>query len=359
MPLVLSRRMIPQLPSDVWAVILHWLTLSHGALSLKSASLISRAIGYEADRFLWGNLKVESLGALVTLSRMIMARARISSHLSTLCVQTSVPGCMSLGPVDIVRTQQAFTRCMKLSVLELCFGPGDSGVELIRDLHVPTLRAFSTDLALDMHLFMFLERHPGIQELHIGSEMITGNTHIHKYMLPNLQVLEAPLSLATLLLPYRPVSHLKVWASCSLTQDMAIADALRLLDCMRLSAASIVSFRFEDGPPYTPTIHQYGAELSQHIKLLGLLFIDREEEDQAIQLAQLAPALQVIQFDNAMVNRRTTLEQRDFVLRLGQAFKSLSLVSFEDDYQKTYWGRLKNNKWIRQANAPLDLWRNL
>ncbi|CAE6433241.1 unnamed protein product [Rhizoctonia solani] len=162
-----------------------------------------------------------------------------------------------------------------------------------------------------------------------------------------------------MLLPYRPVSHLKVWASCSLTQDMAIADALRLLDCMRLSAVSIVSFRFEDGPPYTPTIHQYGAEFSQHMKLLGLLFIDREEEDQAIQLAQFAPGLQVIQFDNAMVNRRTTLEQRDFVLRLGQAFKSLALVSFEDDYQKTYWGRLKNNKWIRQANAPLDLWQSM
>ncbi|CAE6533283.1 unnamed protein product [Rhizoctonia solani] len=359
MPLVFSRRTL-HLPDDVWTIILRWLALSHGTLSLKSASLISRTIGYEADRFLWGNLKVESLSALITLSRMILARPRISLHLSNLSVQTSVPECMPINSVDIIQTQQALTQCTKLSALELCVGPGDLGTDLIRDLYAPSLCVFSTDIAVDVHLLKFLDRHPAIQELHIGTEMVVGaDIHIHECILPNLQVLEAPLPLVTMLLPYRPVSRLKVWASYSLSQDMAIADALRLIDCMRLSTADIVSFRFEDGPPYTPTIHKYGNGFSQHMKLLGLLFIDREEEDQALQLAELAPSLQVIQFDNAMVNRRTSLEQRDFVLRLGQAFKSLRLVSFEDDYQKTYWGRLKTNKWTRQTSIPLDLWRNM
>ncbi|KAJ1311222.1 hypothetical protein OPQ81_009722 [Rhizoctonia solani] len=110
-------------------------------------------------------------------------------------------------------------------------------------------------------------------------------------MLPDLQVLEASLPLATMLLPYRPISHLK--------------------------------------------------------------------EDQALQLAQLAPGLQVIQFDNAMANRRTGSEQLDFVIRLGQAFKSLQLVSFEDDHQETYWGRWRNNNWTRRASVPLDLWRKM
>ncbi|CAE6501841.1 unnamed protein product [Rhizoctonia solani] len=291
---------------------------------------------------------------------MILARGRMSPHLSTLCVQAAAPDCMPLGAMDTMMVQQALMRCTKLSVLELCLGPGDLGVELIPDLHIPSLRAFSTDLTVDVHLCMFLERHPAIQELHIGTDIATGtNVFVHEHMLPNLQALEAPISFATMLVPYRPVSRLKVWASYGVVQDIAISDALRLISCMRLSTANIVSFRFEDGPPYTPTIHQCGAEFSRHMRLLGLLFIDREDEDQAIQLAHLAPDLEVIQFDNAMANRRTSLEQRDFVLRLAKAFKSLWLVSFEDDYQKTYWGKLKNNKWTRQASAPLDLWRNL
>ncbi|KAH7344782.1 hypothetical protein B0J17DRAFT_14846 [Rhizoctonia solani] len=360
MPLVLSRRTMPQLPDDIWTIILRWLALSHGTLSLKSASLVSRTIGYEADRFLWGNLKVKSLCALITLSQMILARSRISLHLSTLSVQMSALDYMPIKSMDIIQTQQALMQCTKLSVLELCVGPGDSGADLIRDLYVPSLCAFSTDLAVDAQLLKFLDRHPAVQELHIGTEMVMGaDTLIRECMLPNLQVLEAPLPLVTMLLPYRPVSHLKVWASYGLSQDMAITDALLLIDCMRLSTTNIVSFRFEDGPPYTPTIHKYGNGFSQHMKLLGLLFIDREEEDQALQLAELAPSLQVIQFDNAMVNQRTSLEQRDFVLRLGQSFKSLRLVSFEDDYQKTYWGRLKTNKWTRQTSIPLDLWRNI
>ncbi|KAG8716040.1 hypothetical protein FRC11_010766 [Ceratobasidium sp. 423] len=290
MPLVLCRRMMPQLPSDVWAIIMRWLASNHGAPSLKSAALISRAIGYEADRFLWGNLKVESLSALITLSRMTLARSRISLHLSTLCVQTSTPHCMPAKTMDIVQIQQALMRCTKLSVLEIWVGSGNLGVDLTCDLHVPSLRAFSSDLAVNTHLLKFLERHPSLRELRVDTEMVTGTSvPIDEYMLPNLQVLEAPLPLATILLPYRPVSHLKVWANYGLSQDVAIADALRLVDCMRLSTTGIVSFRFEDGPPYTPAIHQYGAGFSQNMKLLGLLFIDREEEDQALQLAQLAP----------------------------------------------------------------------
>ncbi|CAE6429192.1 unnamed protein product [Rhizoctonia solani] len=327
MPLVLSRRTMPQLPSDVWAIVLCWLVSNHGTLSLKPSTLVSRGIGREADRLLWENLKIESLGALITLSRMILARARISLHLSTLCVQTTAPDCMAFKPMDIIQVQQALMRCTKLSALELWIGPGASGVELIRELDIPSLHAFSADLMVDTHLLRFLERHPSIRELHIGTETVGPVLPIHEYILPNLQVLEAPLPLATMLLPYRPVSHLKVWANYGLSQDMAIADALRLIDCMRLSTTGIVSFRFEDGPPYTPAIHQYGASFSQHMKLLGLLFIDREEEDQALQLAQLAPSLQIIQFDNAMANQRTSSEQRDFVLRLGQAFKYLRLVS--------------------------------
>ncbi|KAF8761168.1 C-terminal duplication domain of Friend of PRMT1 [Rhizoctonia solani] len=285
MPLVLSRRTMPQLPSDVWAIVLCWLVSNHGTLSLKPSTLVSRGIGREADRLLWENLKIESLGALITLSRMILARARISLHLSTLCVQTTAPDCMAFKPMDIIQVQQALMRCTKLSALELWIGPGASGVELIRELDIPSLHAFSADLMVDTHLLRFLERHPSIRELHI--------------------VLR------------RPVSHLKVWANYGLSQDMAIADALRLIDCMRLSTTGIVSFRFEDGPPYTPAIHQYGASFSQHMKLLGLLFIDRK-------------SLQIIQFDNAMANQRTSSEQRDFVLRLGQAFKYLRLVSFSD-----------------------------
>ncbi|KAG9126421.1 hypothetical protein FRC07_003481, partial [Ceratobasidium sp. 392] len=71
-----------------------------------------------------------------------------------------------------------------------------------------------------------------------------------------------------------------------------------------------------------------------------LLFIDREEENQLLELAHLAPNLEVLQIDNAMANCRGTSEQHDFASRLGRVFKSLKLVSFEDDYQHVHWGRV-------------------
>lgn len=80
-----------------------------------------------------------------------------------------------------------------------------------------------------------------------------------------------------MLVPYRPISHLKVWANYGLSQDLAIEDTLRQIDCMLLSTAQIVSFRFEDGPPYAPIIHRCIGGHSFHLRLLGLLFIDREE----------------------------------------------------------------------------------
>ncbi|KAG9104883.1 hypothetical protein FRC06_006708 [Ceratobasidium sp. 370] len=210
----------------------------------------------------------------------------------------------------------------------------------IDGLHVPALHTFSTDLAIDAHVFAFLSQHPGIQELHLGGDLVGGTDFVPTYLLPNLCILEAPLPLATTLVPYRPVSRLKVWASYDQLPDVAVAEAMRQTECMRLSTAAIVSFRFEDGPPYAPAIHKHGASCFYHLRLLGLLFIDREEEDQVLDLVHLTPNLEVLQIDNAMANRRGTSEQRDFAFRLGCVFKSLKLVSFEDDYQNMHWGRV-------------------
>jgi hypothetical protein len=91
--------------------------------------------------------------------------------------------------MDIVQVQQALIGCTKLSALELWIGPGASGVELIRELHVPFLRVFSADLVADTHLLKFLERHPTIRELHIGTETVGASIPVHQYVLVSIVLL--------------------------------------------------------------------------------------------------------------------------------------------------------------------------
>ncbi|KAG8700066.1 hypothetical protein FRC08_004951 [Ceratobasidium sp. 394] len=358
--LMLPGFKLPYLPSDVWTIILRWVVSTNSTVDLKTISLLSRSIGYEADRYLWGNLTVESSHALVMLSKLILGHDRISRHLCSLCVIAAPRNQVVLSPPDISLIKQAFARCAKLGALKLWLGT--ESMSCIDSLHVPALHTFSTDLAIDAHVFAFLSQHPGIQELHLGGDLAGGTDFVPTYLLPNLCTLEAPLPLATTLVPYRPVSRLKLWASYDQPPDVAVAEALRQTECMRLSTTSIISFRFEDGPPYAPAIHKHGASCFYHLRLLGLLFIDREEEDQIFELVHLTPNLEVLQIDNAMANRRGTSEQRDFAFRLGCVFKSLKLVSFEDDYQNMHWGRvgvLKNNKWVRHEGVPLSLWRDI
>lgn len=166
-----------------------------------------------------------------------------------------------------------------------------------------------------------------------------------------------------MLLPYRPVTHLKAWAPYIIDQDVATAGAEQLIKCMR---ANIVSFRFEDAPAFTGIMRHYVTSISRSVKLLGPLFVDRDEvssrsvstvhtvskhhrrtkflnlhillrgKQPSVKYANarlvlteiLRPlSLQVIQFDNAMANERTCLEQRGFAVRLGHVFQLLCLVS--------------------------------
>ncbi|KAG8783233.1 hypothetical protein FRC12_019946 [Ceratobasidium sp. 428] len=351
---------IPNFPNDVWSVVLRWVASSNSTAELKAVSLLSRSIGYEADRYLWRNLTVESSHALIMLSKLILDHGRISRHLCSLSVTVTLREQVTLTPPDVFLVQQALSRCVQLGALELWLGT--ESMPCTDHLCIPTLHTFSTDLAIDAHVLAFLSKHPGIQELHLPGDLVCEIDLVDTYFLPDLCILEAPLPLATALVPYRPVSRLKIWASYHQPADVAVTEALRQMECMRLSTATIVSFRFEDGPPYAPAIHKYGASCFYHLRLLGLLFIDREEENQVLELVHLTPNLEVLQIDNAMANRRETPEQRDFAFRLGCVFKSLKLVSFEDDYQRTHWGRvgaLKNNRWVRHEGVPSSLWRDI
>lgn len=159
----------PHLPSDVWSIILGWVASTNSTLDLKTISLVSRAISYEADRHLWRNLTVGSSGGLTGLSRIILGHDRISRHLCSLCLISTPQHHMTFTSTDMVLIQGALLRCAKLSALKLWLGTSDTG--FIHDLHVRSLRTFSTDLAIDARMFAFLYRHPGIQELHLGGDM--------------------------------------------------------------------------------------------------------------------------------------------------------------------------------------------
>ncbi|QRV76572.1 hypothetical protein RhiJN_04587 [Ceratobasidium sp. AG-Ba] len=348
------------LPNDVWSIVLGWVASTNSTVDLKTISLLSHSIGYEADRYLWQNLTVESSHALLMLARLMVDHYRISQHLSSLSVIAMPRERILLSPADLVIVQRAFIQCEKLRALKLWLRT--ESLPSIHTLHIPTLHVFSTDVAIDVDVIAFLNQHPRIQELHLGGDLVGGVDFTHMYLLPDLCILEAPLPIATMLVPYRPVSRLKIWADYNQPPEVAVTDALSQVECMRLSSVPIVSFRFEDGPPYAPSVHRYGASYFFNLKLLGLLFIDREEEDQALEMVNLIPNLEVLQIDNAMANRRGTSEQRDFAFRLGCVFKSLKLISFEDDYRNGHWGRvgaLKNNKWVKYEGVPLSLWQEI
>lgn len=170
---------MPPLPIDLWSQIIRILSLTNDILSLKSISLTSRAIGYEADKYLWDNLKIQSLGSLNSLSRMILEGTRISLHLSKLCTQ--IPSHKSSTPVDSTQLKGALLRCKKLTVLELLIGIQGTG--FVSDLKIPSLQMFSTDLPVDSCMSRFLARHPDIVELHMSGEVTVGTDLTSEYAL--------------------------------------------------------------------------------------------------------------------------------------------------------------------------------